>query len=58
LKNCEKFKQFITFIQNCITNKCDVANISRQIYDKDSNIKCELIAHALNNIVYAALHEK
>jgi len=34
------------------------ANILRKIYDKNSHIECELIAYALNNIVYDALHEK
>jgi len=42
--------------QNCITNKYDAVNILRKIYDTDSNIKCELIAYALDNIV--ELHEK
>jgi len=58
----EKFKQFIFFLhQNFITsvtNICDATNISREIYDKESNIKCELIAYVLGNIVYDALHKK
>jgi len=28
------------------------------IYDRDSNIECELIAYALDDIVYDALLEK
>ena len=55
----EKFKYFVTFLrQNCITNQCDAANILHNIYDKNSIIECELIVYALDNIVYAALHEK
>ena len=49
----------MTFLrQNCITNQCDAANILHNIYDKNSIIECELIVYALDNIVYAALHEK
>jgi len=55
----EKFKQFVTYLhRNCVTNKCDGANIKRKIYDKESNIECELIAYASNNIVYNALRKK
>jgi len=45
----EKFKQFVTYLlcQNCITNRFDVANILRKIYDKNLNMECELIAYAL-----------
>jgi len=46
-----EFKQFVIFLcQNCITNKCNAANILHKIYDKDSNIECELIVYVLNNI--------
>jgi len=32
----KKFKQFVTYLhQNCITNKCDAANILHKIYDKN-----------------------
>jgi len=55
----EKFKHFVTYLRrNCITNKCDAANILRKICDTESNIECELIAYALDNIVYDAFHEK
>ena len=55
----EKFKYFVTFLrQNCITNQCDAANTLHKIYDKNSVKKCKLIAYALDNIVYTALHEK
>jgi len=55
----EKFKQFVTYLRrNCITNKCDAANILRKIYDTESNIECKLIAYASDNIVYDAFHEK
>jgi len=59
----EKFEHFVTYLRrNCIINKCDVANILRKIYDTESNIEsnieCELIAYALDNIVYDAFHEK
>jgi len=54
----EKFKQFITYLrQNCTVNRFDVANILRKIYDKNWNVECELIAYALNNIVYNALYD-
>jgi len=55
----EKFKHFVTYLRrNCITDKCDAANILRKIYDTESNIECELIAYALDNIMYDAFHEK
>jgi len=55
----EKFKHFVTYLhRNCIINKCDAANILRKIYDTKSNIEYELIAYALDNIVYDAFHEK
>jgi len=55
----EKFKQFVTYVrQNCIANRFDAANILRKIYDKNSNVECELIAYALDNIVYNAFHEQ
>jgi len=55
----KKFKHFVIYLRrNCITDKCDAANILRKIYDTESNIKCELIAYALDNIVYDAFHEK
>jgi len=55
----EKFKQFITYLcKNCITNRCDTVNILCKIYDKDSNIECELITYVSDNIVYDALHGK
>jgi len=48
----KKFTQFITYLrQNCVTNKCNAANILRKIYDRESNIKCELIIYALD-IIY------
>jgi len=54
----EKLKYFVTFLQNCIINQCDAANTLHKIYDKNSIIECKLIAYALDNIVYAASHEK
>jgi len=54
----EKFKQFVTYLrQNCIVNRFDAANILRKICDKNSNVECELIAYALNNIVHNALYD-
>jgi len=54
----EKFKKFVTYLQqNCVANRFDAANILRKIYDKNSNVECELIAYALDNIVYNAFHE-
>jgi len=51
----EKFKHFVTYLRrNCITNKCDAANILRKIYNTEYNIECELIAYALDNIEYDA----
>jgi len=55
----EKFKLFVTYLRrNCTTNKCDAANILCKIYDTKSNIECELIAYASDNIMYNALYEK
>jgi len=52
----EKFKHFITILRrNCIT---DAEKTLRKIYDKESNIGCELIAYASDNIMYDAFHEK
>jgi len=46
----KKFKQFVIYLrQNCITNKCNAANILRKIYDKNSLKDCKLIAYALSN---------
>jgi len=54
----EKFKHFVTYLRrNCIIDKCDAANILRKICDKNSNVECELIAYALDNIVHNALHD-
>jgi len=51
-------KDIVTYLrQNCITNRFDAANILRKIYNKNSNVECELIAYALNNIVHNALHD-
>jgi len=44
--------------KNCITNQCDVANTLHKIYDKNSIVECELMAYALDNIVYAALQRE
>jgi len=55
----EKFKQFVTYLrQNCIVNRFDAINILRKIYDKNSTVECELIAYALDSIVYDAFNEK
>jgi len=55
----EKFKQFVTYLcRNYVTNKCDAANILRNIYDTELNIECKLITYALDNIVDDVLHVK
>jgi len=55
----EKFKHFETYLRrNCITNKCNAANILRKTCNTESNIECELIACTLDNIMYDAFHEK
>ncbi|XP_071576388.1 uncharacterized protein [Temnothorax nylanderi] len=55
----EKFKQFVIILRrNCITDKCDAARTLRDVFDKNSIIDCELLAYALDNIVYDATHEK
>jgi len=55
----EKFKQFVIYLRHdCVTNKCDAANIMRKIYDKNSLIEYQLIAYTLNNIVHNALYDK
>ena len=54
---CEKYKQFVTLLRrNCITDKCDAVRFLQDYYDKNSIIDCELLAYALDNIVYDALH--
>jgi len=55
----EKFKHFTTILrQNCITNKCNATKTLRRVYNQNSIMDCELLAYALDNIVYNALHEK
>ena len=39
-------------------NKFDAVNILRKIYDKNSNIECELIEYASDYIVCHTLHKK
>ena len=47
----EKFKYFVTLLgENCIIDKCDAVDFLRKIYKK-SNIECELIVYALDNII-------
>ena len=47
----EKFKYFITLLgENCIIDKCAAVNFLRKIYNKKSNLECELIVY-LDNIV-------
>jgi len=47
----EKFKHFVTILRrNCITDKCDAENTLHKFYDKESNIECELLAYASDNI--------
>jgi len=41
-----------------VTNNHDVSNILHKIYDKNSLVDYELLAYALNNIVYDALYNK
>ncbi|XP_071571277.1 uncharacterized protein [Temnothorax nylanderi] len=54
-----KFNQFVTILRrNCITDKCDAARILRDVFDKNLIIDCELLAYALDNIVYDAIHNK
>ena len=54
-----KFNQFVTILRrNCITDKCDAARILRDVFDKNLIIDCELLAYALDNIVYDATHNK
>jgi len=48
----QKFKHFISHLrQECVTDKRDV-NMLHNICDKSSFIKCELVAYALDQIVY------
>ncbi|XP_071648506.1 uncharacterized protein [Temnothorax longispinosus] len=55
----EKFKQFVTILrQNWIIDKCNAVKVLREVYDKNLIIDCELLAYALDTIVYIALHEK
>jgi len=57
----EKFKHFVTILRRnyqFIIDKCDEKKTLRNIYDKESNIECELIAYASDNIVYDAFDSK
>ncbi|XP_077259093.1 uncharacterized protein LOC143895676 [Temnothorax americanus] len=55
----EKFKQFVkTLRRKCIIDRCNAENILREVYDENSIIDCELLAYALDTIVYNALHDK
>ena len=48
----EKFKYFVTLLgENCIIDKYDAVDFLRKICNKKSNIECELIVYALDNIV-------
>jgi len=48
----EIFKYFITLLGvNCIVDKCNAVDFLRKIYNKKSNIECELIVYTLDNIV-------
>jgi len=48
----ENFKYFVTFLgENCIIDKCDAVYFLRKIYNKKSNIECEIIVYALDNII-------
>ncbi|XP_039308057.1 uncharacterized protein LOC120359263 [Solenopsis invicta] len=52
----EKFKYFVTFLrQNFAMNKPDATELLRKSYDKSSQIECELIAYAIDTIIYDAL---
>lgn len=51
----EKFKQFATILQqNCVTKKCDAIRILNEAANKNSLVDCELLAYALDNIMYHA----
>jgi len=48
----EKFKYFVTLLgKNCIIDKYNTVDFCAKIYNKKSNIECELIVYALSNIV-------
>jgi len=48
----EKFKYFVTLLgENYNIDKCDAVDFLRKIYNKKSNIECELIVYALDNII-------
>jgi len=55
----KKFKHFISYLhQECITSKRDAVNMLHNICDKISLIECELVAYALDQIVYHMLHKQ
>lgn len=55
----EKFKHFVnTLQQNCIIYKSDAIKILHKISDKNSPIDCELLAYAIDNIVYNGLYHE
>ena len=52
----EKYKQFVNTIKhNCIIDKCDAIKVLHKVSDKNSLIDCELLAFAMDNILYDAL---
>ncbi|XP_071580047.1 uncharacterized protein [Temnothorax nylanderi] len=50
-----KYNHFVTVLrQNCITDKCQARKVLSEVSDGSSLIDCELVAFALDNIVYEA----
>jgi len=43
---------FPIYVKNMLTNKRDAVNMLHNICDKRSLIKCELVAYALDQIVF------
>lgn len=51
----DKFKHFVNVLRrNCITDKCDAVKTLHTVCDRNSIIDCELLAYALDNIIYDA----
>ena len=48
----KKFKYFVTLLgENCIIDKCNAVDFCAKFIIKKSNIECELIVCALDNII-------
>lgn len=54
----DKFKEFVDIARrNCATDKREAIKILREVSDKNSMVDCELLAYAVENIMYYVENE-